>query len=101
MSAAVQEQFANGLVFIGEEQTAAREFEKAAAKTQTAEKQQMLLSQSARAFAKAKQDGESSRVIAKMRATAQDCPGLEPYILRTLAELSRERGDTSGSATAA
>ena len=96
-SAAVQEQFANGLVFIGEEQTAAREFEKAAAKTQTAEKQQMLLSQSARAFAKAKQDGESSRVIAKMRATAEDRPGLEPYILRTLAELSRERGDTSGS----
>jgi tetratricopeptide (TPR) repeat protein len=96
-SAGVQEQLARGLALIGEEQAAARTFEGAADKAHAPGKQQTLLAQSARRFAEANQDVETSRVVAKMRAAAEANPDLELSVLRTLADIAKNKGDLVGS----
>jgi hypothetical protein len=82
-SASVEELYARGLADVGEERAAARTFEAAAEKAVVPEEKQRLLGRSARTFARANQEAETSRLLAKMRAAADTAPENEIHTLRS------------------
>jgi tetratricopeptide (TPR) repeat protein len=96
-SISVQEQLAKGLASVGEERAAALIFEAIAERATLPEMQERLLGQSARTFARANQDADTARVLAKMRALTEANPTAELFVLRTLVDIAKIRNDLLGS----
>lgn len=96
-SSSAEEQLGRGLSYIGEPRAAAVAFERAANKTLVPNQSVLLLAQSARAFARANQHDELSRLTDRMRAAVEANPEVELHVLRAMAAIARGKGDLIGS----